>query len=120
MQVYSNRIQVVFMSNNILEYFTRYLITLPGARICVDLSLLDLTLLMFLPSWEKRTVFHRSLQAENCFGQILFKSEVCKRFAILFHHMSASPVSNSVMVSPVEGSTLPSVFYSDFKLNSSL
>ena len=37
-----------------------------------------------------------------------------------FYHMSASPVPNSVMVSPVEGSTYTGVFYNDFKLSSSL
>ena len=57
-------------------------------------------------------MFHSSLQAENYFGQVVFKPEVCKSFVTLFYHMNASPVPNSVMVSPVEGSTLPSVFYS--------
>ena len=65
-------------------------------------------------------MFHSSLQAENYFGQVVFKPEVCKIFVTLFYHMSTSPVPNSVTVYPVEGSTLPGAFYSDFKLNSSL
>ena len=86
----------------------------------VDLSLLGLTFSCVLSRWEKRTVFHSSLQAGNYFGQALFKPKVCKSSVTLFHCMSASPVPNSVLVSPVDGSTYPSVFYSDFKLNSSL
>ena len=65
-------------------------------------------------------MFHSFLEAENYFGQVLFKPEVCKSFVTLCYHMTTSPVPNSVMVHPVEGSTYPRVFYSDFKLNSRL
>ena len=87
-----------------------------GVRICVDLPLLNLTFSLCPPSWEKRTVFHSSLQAENYFGQVVFKPDVFKSFVSLFYCMSTSPVPNSVIVSPVESSTSPSVFYFDFSV----
>ena len=86
--------------------------TLYGVRIYVDLYFTGLTFSYVFTKQEKGTVFHSSLQAENYFGQVLFKPEVCKGFVTLFYHLSTSPVPNSVMVSPVEGSTLPSIFLS--------
>ena len=50
-------------------------------------------------------MFHSSLQAENYFGQVVFKPKVCNCFVIFFYCMSTSPVQNSVMAFPVEGST---------------
>ena len=50
----------------------------------------------FLPSKEKKTVFHSSLQAENYFGQAIFKPEVCKGFVTVFYHMSTGQVLYSV------------------------
>ena len=60
----------------------------------------------FLQIWEKRTVFHSSLQAENSFGQVIFKPEVCKSFVTLFYCMCTSPIKQC-LVSPMEGSTQP-------------
>ena len=65
-------------------------------RIFVDLSLLDLTFAVFLPSLEKRTVFQSSLQAENYFGQVVLKPEVCKSYVTLFYCMITCPMPYSV------------------------
>ena len=63
---------------------------------CIDFSW------VFLPHWEKRTVFHSSLQAENYFGQV-FSSQKSKSFVTIFYCMSTSPVPKRVMVCPIEG-----------------
>ena len=84
----------------------------------MDLSLLDLTLSHLLSNQEKRTVFHSSLQAKILLWPSCFQARSLQKFCDFVYCMSTSPVPNSVMVSPVEGSTSPSVFYSDSKLNS--
>ena len=102
MEVYSSRVQVAFILRDHLGSTQR---SLNGVRICLDLYFTGLTISCVLTKQEKMTVFHSSLQAENYFGQVLFKPEVCKRFVTLLYCMSTSPVCNSVMVSPVGGST---------------
>ena len=73
---------------------------------CQDLCgsfFMDWLFLCFLPSWEKRTVFHSSLQAENYFGQVFSSQKSAKVLWLCFTAWASSPVPNSVMVSPVEG-----------------
>ena len=67
---------------------------------------------MFLQRWEKRTLFPSSLQAENFFGQVIFKPEVCKSFVTLLYHMCTSPILSSVWYLQWRVQLSPSVFYS--------
>ena len=60
------------------------------------------------------------LQAELSMAKV-FQARSLQKFSLtLSNHMIPSPVPTSCMVCPVEGSTLPTVFYSVFKLISSL
>ena len=60
------------MSNNNIKTHPKFL---HGVRIC-GFFFTGFDFPAFLQSQEKRTMFHRSLQAENFFGQVIFKAEV--------------------------------------------
>ena len=62
---------------------TTYILNMVSGFVWI-FALLDWLFLCFLPCQEKRTVFHSSLQAENYFGLVLFKPEVCNSFVTLF------------------------------------
>ena len=78
-------------------------------------TLLDWLFPVFLPSLEKRTVFHSSLQAENYFGQVLFKPEVLQKFCdfILLTWVLVQCLTVFWYLQ-LEGSTSPRMFYSVF------
>ena len=101
------------MSNNNIVL---YLHLIHGVRSGIFLYQIDFFL--HFPSQEKKAVFHSSIQAENYFGQVVFKPEVCKSFVNLFYHMGASPVPYSVQYLQWRVQPIPRVFYSVFRVSS--
>ena len=102
MQVYSSRVQSTFSRIFITK---DYLKLIHGVRICWSFFTGFDFFLCFYQGRRKGQCFI-ALQAENFFGKVIFKPEVCKSFVTLFYHMTASPLPSSAY-SPVEGSTQP-------------
>ena len=91
MKVYSSRIQSAFSKIFITRDYPKLI---HGVRSGIYLYWVWL-FLCFYQAWRKGQCLI-ALQAENFFGQVIFKSEVCKSFVTLFYCMTTSPLPSSL------------------------